>query len=90
MAISFVLLVTHQKLFLTKTLKLELDSAASSGGEDRLTYFMYFTWPRLSHDYQFQGFVPYLDRWEAIVSYLRVAPYSMIYTHKKKLHSIKN
>ena len=46
-----------KKLLLIKRLKLELDSAASSGGEGKLTNFVYFPWPRSTRDYQFQGFV---------------------------------
>ena len=35
-----------KKNFVTKMLTLEIDSAASSRGQGKLLYFIYFVWPR--------------------------------------------
>ena len=42
---SFFLLIPFQKIFLTKKLTLELDSAASGGDQGKFIYFMYFVLP---------------------------------------------
>jgi hypothetical protein len=48
MAISFVFTTSlAKKIFLTKTLTLKIDSAASSGGQEKLKRSSYFSWPPL-------------------------------------------
>jgi len=47
MAISLVFIIHSQKGFFNKTMKLRIDSAASSGGQGKLTYFIHFPWPPL-------------------------------------------
>ena len=77
-AISFVLFVTYQKLSLIKTLKLELDSAAPSGGEGRLTYFVSFLGLASDTAINFTVSFSVYTRWEVIASYLWFAAGSLI------------
>ena len=47
-AVFFVFVNSFPKtVFLTETMALKIASAASSGGQRTLTYFMYFRWSRL-------------------------------------------
>jgi hypothetical protein len=47
MAISFLFINSFRNNILTKKYKVQIDSAASSGGQGKLTHFMYFRWPPL-------------------------------------------
>jgi hypothetical protein len=52
---------TLKNLFLTKKLKLKIDSAASCGGQEKLTYSRFFPWLPLEAGYQFQRFTSHLN-----------------------------
>jgi len=39
--------INSVSIFVTKELKLKIDSAASNGGQGKLEHFMHFSWPPL-------------------------------------------
>jgi hypothetical protein len=44
---TYFVFINSFSFFLAKKLTLKIDSAALSGGQVKLTYFMYFPWPPL-------------------------------------------